>query len=185
MNNVINFCFYLSFIFQINKWSKLRIISFSKPVSSSKSRLIIGPLHVTPLLVMIIGGMKGQTMAPRIKKPFDSFLIWFNLRTGIVAAARWNESGGTPFFTGENPEEYHLNRLQLTLVRFMEFQRRIRVWLQLQVIHHDTPAGDGGLLPSNDDDLGRTFGTPRYGEVAASIIAWFESQPRSIFYNHE
>ena len=41
----------------------------------------------------------------------------------------------------------------------------------LQVIHHDTPAGDGGLLPSNDDDLGRTFGTPRYGEVAASIIA--------------
>jgi len=41
----------------------------------------------------------------------------------------------------------------------------------LQVLHHDTPAGDGGLLPSNDDDLGRTFGTPRYGEVAASIIA--------------
>ena len=116
MNNVINYCFHLSCIFQINKWSKLRIISFSKPVSSSKSRLIIGPLHVTPLLVMIIGGMKGQTMAPRIKNPFDSFLIWFNLRTGIVAAARWNESGGTPFFTGENPEEYHLNRLQLTLV---------------------------------------------------------------------
>jgi len=38
-------------------------------------RCVIGPLHVTPLLVMIIGGMKGQTMAPRIKKPFDSFLI--------------------------------------------------------------------------------------------------------------
>ena len=113
MNNVINYCFHLSFIFQINKWSELRVIPFDKPVSSSKSRLIIGPLHVTPLLEMIIGGMKGQTMAPRIKKPFDSFLIWFNLRTGIVAAARWNESGGTPFFTGENPEEYHLNRLQL------------------------------------------------------------------------